>query len=157
MSIDNFLCINCCLYFPIIYNASYFAEKEADWVILINNTEKCFWADALTFTYYSANEITNMHLSTSSNATGYEITASWDDYKNLKAGSRSEELTYTDDGILLKYEEKHHWNEKDDWQLTLEKADSNNIPAFPFVIFSICSIFGIIFILRKKREIYFSR
>ena len=71
---------------PIIYEASVFANMENEWASSINFTKNFFWADAFTFTTYSADEITNMDFSSSYNANGYEITASWDDKKILMQG-----------------------------------------------------------------------
>lgn len=140
------------LWTVIIYEGTAFADKENDWTTLINSTEEYFWVDVLTFTIYSANEITNMDFSSSSDAYGYEITASWDDYLNLAAGSRSTEKRYSEDGVLLKYEESHRWVEKSggyDW--IVENLDQQRIPGFPFMAIGLCSLLGIAIIFLKKR------
>ena len=93
-----------------------------------------------------------MDFSSSSDAYGYEITASWDDYLNLAAGSRFSEKRYSEDGVLLKYEESHRWVEKSggyDW--VVENADQQRIPGFPFMAIGLCSLLGIAIIFLKKK------
>jgi len=134
----------------IIYEASAFADMEDYWAELINIVKENFWIDALTFTTYTADEITNMEFSSSSDAYGYEITASWDDYRNLGAGSRSAELKFSKEGILLKFEQKIHWVEGGGSDWVLENTDANKIPSFPLEILGFCSILGIVVIFIKK-------
>ena len=108
--------------------------------------------DAYTFTTYSVAEITNMDFSGSSDAYGYEITASWDDYQNLAAGSRSSEKKYSEEGILLIYQESLRWEEKSGgYELVIENTDQQNIPSFPLSLLGLCSILGIAVIFLKKR------
>jgi hypothetical protein len=135
----------------IIYEASAFAEKENYWAELINFTKEYFWVDVRMFTTYSADEITNMDFSSSSDASGYEITASWDDYKNLPAGNRFSKVEYSKDGVLLKREYIWHWEEGggDNW--LLENDDLIKVSSFPLEILGFCSILGIIAIFLKKR------
>ncbi len=135
----------------IIYEASAFTEKENYWAELINFTKEYFWADAFTFTTYSTDEITNMEFSSSSDAYGYEITASWDDYKNLPAGSYYSKLEYSKDGVLLRSEVSRHWVEGGDSDFILKNANRIIIPGFPLEILGFCSILGIVVIFLKKR------
>ncbi len=135
----------------LIYEASSFAEKENYWAELINFTKEYFWADAYTFTTYSADEITNMEFSSSSDAYGYEITASWDEYKNLPAGSRYGKREYSKDGVLLIREISDHWVEGGGSDWVLENTNRIIIPGFPLSILGFCSIIGIIIIFLKKR------
>jgi len=136
----------------IIYEASAFAEKENYWAELINFTKEYFWVDTYTFTTYSADEITNMDFSSSSDAYGYEITASWDDYKNLPAGSRFSKVEYSKDGVLLKREYIWNWEEGggDNW--LLENDDLIKVPSFPLEILGFCSFLGIVVIFHKKKK-----
>jgi len=140
------------LWTVIIYEASTFADKENDWATFINMTKECFWVDGFHFETYSVAEITNMDFSSSSDAYGYEITASWDDYQNLAAGSRSSEKKYSEEGILLTYQESHRWEEKrGGYELVVENTDQQNIPSFSFSLLGLCSILGIAIIFLKKR------
>ncbi|MBA7575027.1 hypothetical protein ES708_16843 [subsurface metagenome] len=147
-STDEFLIV----YKDIIYEATAFANKENDWATFINMTKEYFWVDAYTFSTYSADEITNMDFSSSSNAYGYEITASWDDYENLPAGSYSTKIKYSQDGILLIYEYILDWEEGSGSNISLENDDLKKIYSFPLVIFGFCSILGIAVIILKNRE-----
>ena len=135
----------------LIYEDSVLADKENYWAELINTTKDYFWVDALMFTIYSADEITNMDFSSSSNAYGYEITASWDDYNNLPAGSRFSKVEYSIDGVLLIKEISNHWEEGGGSDWVLENTDANKIPSFPLEILGFCSILGIVAIFKKKR------
>jgi len=136
----------------LIYEASSFAEKENYWAELINFTKEYFWADAYTFTTYSADEITNMEFSSSSDAYGYEITASWDEYKNLPAGSRYGKREYSKDGVLLIREISDHWVEGGGSDFVLKRTGAFIIPGFPYGIFGVCSILGIVAIFLKNKE-----
>lgn len=152
-STDEYLSVMA-LWTVIIYEASAFTDKENDWVTLINSTKEYFWIDVLTFSTYSADEITNMEFSSSSNAYGYKITAAWDDYKNLAAGSRSTEIKYSEDGVLLVYKDARHWVEKSGgYDLEVEKTDQQMIPGFSFGIFGLCSILGVVIIFLKNRRL----
>lgn len=149
-STDNFLSVPSLGSVPI-YEGSAFADKENDWISFINATEEIFWVDAFTFTIYSAEEIKNMDFSSSSDAYGYEITASWAAYENLHAGDWSREKLYSEEGILLKYKETRHWIEKSgsfDW--LVENEEKQAIPGLPVSIFSFFCILGIAVIFFKK-------
>jgi hypothetical protein len=136
----------------IIYEASTFADKENEWVTLINTTEDYFWYETLNFTYYSADEITNMEFSSSADANGYKITASWDDYANLQAGSWSKEVLYSEEGILLKFKDSRRWVEKNGGSdVVLEQADSQAIPGLPISVLSYSSILGVVVLFLKKK------
>ncbi|MHA1674346.1 MAG: hypothetical protein ACTSYI_12055 [Promethearchaeota archaeon] len=149
-SADNFLSVPF-LGSEAIFEGSAFTDKENDWATYINKTEEIFWVDAFTFTTYSAEEITNMDFSSSSNAYGYEITASWAAYENLHAGDWFREKLYSEEGILLKFKETRHWIEKSggfDW--SIENEEKQAIPGLPISIFSIFCILGIAVIFFKK-------
>ena len=136
----------------IIYEASEFATMENYWVNLVNHSKEYFWVDAYTFTTYSADEITGMDYSSSSDAYGFEITASWDDYENLAAGNRHSELEYSKEGILLTHERSNHWVEGGGSDFLIEKTGAFKVPGFPYGIFGFCSILGILVIFLKNKE-----
>ena len=140
------------IFVEIIYEASALADMEIYWAEVINYSRNNFWADAYTFTSYSADEITGMDYSFSSDAYGYKITASWDDFENLPAGSRSYELKYSEDGILLIYEHSFSWVEGIEFEYKIENADAKFIRGFPFQILGFCSILGIGLIFLKNKE-----
>jgi len=134
----------------LIYEDSALADKEGYWAELIEATQDYFWPDAYTFTTYSADEITNMDFSSSYNAYGYEITASWDEYENLPAGNSHIKYEYSKDGVLLISEVSRHWVEGGGSDWVLENTDANKIPSFPLEILGFCSILGIVVIYLKK-------
>ncbi len=136
----------------IIYETSAFADMESYWAERINISRNHFWVDAYTFTTYSADEITGMDYSSSSDAYGFKIIASWDDYENLPAGSRFYELKYSEDGILQIYESSYSWVEGSDYEWKLENADAKFITGFPYGIIGFCSILGIVVIFLKNKE-----
>lgn len=137
----------------IIYTSYDFAALENEWAMFIGDTDETenFWYDNLTDTFYSADEITNMKISSSSNAYGYKISASWDEYKNLPAGSTHTELKYSKDGILLKCEYESQWVEGGSSDRLLENNDAKTISSFPLQVFGFCSILGIVVLFLKKR------
>jgi len=140
------------IFVKIIYEASALADMENYWAEIINYSRNNFWVDAYTFTSYSVDNITTMDYSSSSDAYGYKITASWDDFENLPAGSRSYELKYSEDGILLIYEHSFSWVEGIEYEYKIENADAKFIHGFPFEILGFCSILGIVVIFLKNKE-----
>ena len=147
ISTEEFLTV----FSKIIYEASAFADMESYWEELINYSKNVFWVDAYTFTSYSVDEITGIDYSSSSDAYGYKITASWDDFETLPAGSRSFELKYSEDAILQIYEYSYSWVEGSEYEWKMEYADAKFIPGFPLDILGFCSILGIGIIFIKKK------
>ncbi|QEE18126.2 hypothetical protein DSAG12_03964 [Promethearchaeum syntrophicum] len=139
------------VFVKIIYEASAFADMESYWVERINFSKNFFWVDTYTFTTYSVDEITGIDYSSSSDAYGYKITASWDDFETLPAGSRSYEIKYSENGILQIYENSYSWVEGIEYEWKIEDADAKFIPSFPLEIFGFCLILGIGVIFSKKR------
>jgi hypothetical protein len=135
----------------IIYENSAFAEMESYWTELINTTRENFFVDNRTFGTYSADEIPDMDFSSSVDSCGFEITASWGDYKEILAGNRIWKKTFSQDGILLEYEKAIYLKEGGSNELIFKNNVVNTIPSFPIEFLGYCSILGIVVVFIKRK------